>query len=225
MSENLHRNLCCLFALVLLAGCTAIFPERGSHPPDSEDARYRPGSPEADIHSLTAYASDFSQMTADAQRKELEAAELAFAREDGSMQRLRLALLLSYADGELQDLDRASELLARPAARPGTAADHGLAELLAPLVARMQAEQRRAGSEVQASSDAHQASRAADSSAQQQELRRLEAMLAAERAQCRALEEQLRSLKDIERQINEREQPPSLPLDDDYDPTQDFAGR
>jgi hypothetical protein len=225
MSESLHRHLCCLIALTLLGGCAAIFPEHGGPPSGSEDAPYKPGSPEADIHSLAAYASDFSQMTAGAQRKELKAAERAFAQNGGSMQRLRLALLLSYADGELQDLDRASELLAQPAAATGTAVDHGLGELLATLVARMQAEQRRAGSETRANHEAHQASRDADSSAQEQKLRRLEAMLAAERAQCRALEEQLRSLKDIERQINEREQPPSLPLDDDYDPTQDSSGR
>lgn len=219
MSRPLHRYACCLLVLTVLGGCAAIFPEHGSHRSDRED---RPGSPEADIHSLAAYASEFSQMTADAQQQALNVAERDFARDDGSMQRLRLALLLSYADGDLQDLDRASELLSQPAT--GTAADHGLGELLATLVARMQAEQRRIGSDAQASSEAHQASRDADSSAQQQELRRLEAMLAAERAQCRALEEQLRSLKDIERQINEREQQQSLPLDDDYDPTQDSPG-
>lgn len=222
MSRPLHRYICCLLALTMLGGCAAIFPEHGSHRSDSENALHRPGSPEADIQSLAAYASEFSQMTAEAQQKELKAAERALARDDGAMQRLKLALLLSYADGDLQDLDRASALLSQPAT--GTAADHGLGELLAVLVARLQAEQRRIGSEAQASSEAHQASRDADSSAQQQELRRLEAMLAAERAQCRALEEQLRSLKDIERQINEREQQQTLPLDDDYDSTQDSPG-
>ena len=172
-------------------------------------------APEANVEVLAKDAATLTGLPTWAQRMELEEAEHDYEREPRFPQRMRLALLLTLADEELQDLDRARELLAVvPTAAPAHAQDQGLNQLLAMLVAEVQAGQARG-----AAGDRH----GSPNSLQQDQVRRLEELLAAEREHRRVLEEQIDSLKDIDRQMNERERPRSLPLDDD-DPTENSSG-
>lgn len=159
-------------------------------------------SAEAEISALASFGDTLSLQSTDSQRQELEEAERDLERVGGAEQRLRLALVLTLADAELKDLERARVLLAESVVTPGQPSHIGLARLLAMLIAEQQAMRKQYG-----------------------EAMRADAMLADERAQCQALEERLARLKDIEKQLNERAQPAALPMDDDDEPTKNPAGR
>jgi hypothetical protein len=170
-------------------------------------------SAEAEISALASFAETLSLLSPASQRQELDAAERDYEREGTAVRRLRLALLLSLADEELRELDRAHELLTAAPEGPERVAHIGLRRLLALLVAELQAEQPE------------QPEQPVQAEREEQRQHALDALLAAERARCDALEEQLDRLKDIERQINERSRSPTLQMDDDNEPTENPAGR
>lgn len=175
-------------------------PAASESPPTSRSA-------EEEISALASFGDTLSLQSVQSQRQELELAERELERIGGAEQRLRLALVLTLADDELKDLERARVLLAESVATPGHAAHLGLTRLLAMLIAEQQELRNRQQLAAARQDDAELAK------------------LAQERAECQVLEERLARLKDIERQLNERAQPATLPMDDDDDPTKDPAGR
>jgi len=203
MKDFCPRRSLLLVAALTIGGCAVIPQDDGDEVRSSIDTTavsHPEVSVEADIMALAGFADTLSLLPVDSQRQEAEQAERDYERSGDTARRLRLGLLLALADDPLRDLDRASELLAESVEADDQTAHGGLARLLATLVAAMQLEQQ-----------------------QQRQLRQSlkqhddNDLLAAARARCLALEEQLDRLKDIERQINERAQPPALPMDDDED--------
>jgi hypothetical protein len=205
-----HGSLVVL-ATFLLGGCT-IPTQSGTG--DGAGASVAPcpaDSGAAPLASLASFAETILLLSAESQRHELAQAERDYDRDGDSDQRLRLAMLLTLADESLRDAGRAHTLLAE-VADDETQPAHGA---LARLLAMVATAEYGNGSAAQREID----------EVPKNEVQRLEALLAAERAQCRALEQQLNSLKDIERQINERAHPATLPIQDADEPTQDPAGR
>lgn len=215
MTHTYRLIVAWLSAVLLLGGCAAL-ERAGEAPSKVSGAHEVGGSPEADITTLVGHGLTLTGLPPWAQRMEIDEAASDYEQDPGSANRMRLALLLVLADEELRDLDRARELLAAPGIDAERAGDQSLNQLLTMLVAVAQDERRPVESDPPVQ-------QAPEESIRRDQVRHLEALLAAERAHCQALEDQLNSLKDIERQMNERERPRSLPLDDD-DPTQDTSG-
>jgi hypothetical protein len=208
-------NVAWLVGVLLLGGCAAL--ERGGEAsPKVAGTHAVGGSPEADVTTLAGHGLTLTGLPPWAQRMELDEAASDYEQDPRFANRMRLALLLALADEELRDLDRARELLTTAEVPARHAEDEGLNQLLTMLVAMAQDGQRKGECEPAAQQASEEAIR-------RDQVRRLETLLTAEREHCRALEEQLNSLKDIDRQMNERERPRALPLDDD-DPTQDTFG-
>lgn len=210
MKDIRPRHFLAVMAGLTLGGC-AVVAQQGSgaaeeSPTIGQAPQSEEQSTEAEISALASFGDTLNLLSPDSQRQELEEAEREFERNDGSIERLRLALLLTLADEELQDLERARVLIAEAVVVPEHPAHVGLARLMAMLVAELQTTQH-----------------AAQGAAQQDQ--QDDGMLAAERAECEALEEQLARLKDIEKQLNDRAQPATLPMDDDNEQTQDPPGR
>jgi hypothetical protein len=197
-------------AVLTLGGCAWLLDEGHDRSPDPGEAVQQTQwaqperSAEAEISALASFADTVSLLTAESQRQVLDAAELDYEHTGGAVARLRLALLLTLADKELQDLERARELFAQSAVAPEHPAHIGLSQLLEMLVTSLQAEQRHGRNLLAAE--------------------RARCQAATEQARCEALEEQLQRLKDIERQMNERAQRPTLPMDDENEPRQDPPG-
>jgi hypothetical protein len=204
-----------LVSVWLLGGCAAL-ERAGEASPNADGKLAVCGPAEADVTTLAGHGLTLTGLPPWAQRMELDEAASEFEQDPRPANRMRLALQLVLADEELRDLDRARELLTAPGVDAGRVEEQSLGQLLTMLVTVMQDTKRQEEPEpvVQQLSE---------ESIRRDQVRHLEALLAAEREQCRALEEQLNSLKDIERQMNERERPRSLPLDDD-DSTQDTFG-
>ena len=199
-----------LVAGVGLGGCALVSgggPDAAGSPPAASESPPAARSAEGEISALASFADTLSMQSVQSQRQELELAERELERIGGAEQRLRLVLVLTLADEELKDLERARVLLAESVATPGHPAHIGLTRLLAMLIAEQQERRNRQQLAAARQDDAELAK------------------LARERAECQALEERLARLKDIERQLNERAQPATLPMDDDDDPTEDPAGR
>ena len=198
MRKRRHHRLIALIAALLLGGCT-VLPEQGPDglpgAAETADTLQAARSTEAEISALASFADTVSMLTTESQRQVLDAAEQDYQQTGGTFARLRLALMLTLADEELRDLERAGQLLAESAAAPEHPAHLGLSQLLEMLVAALQAEQRQ-GHEMLAAEQAR-------------------CRAATEQARCDALEDQLDRLKDIERQMNERAQRPMLPMDDE----------
>ncbi len=125
-----------LFAIaLLLAGCA------GWHVPDLSGSK-----PEArQVIDLIGYAQRIATMTAEQQRREYSLDNQAFARNQGAMSRMRLALLLATPGASVQDAARATRLI-EPLARSGDAASplHALAGLLYGQLNERVSEQKRA---------------------------------------------------------------------------------
>lgn len=201
-----------LIAGLVLGGCAMVAPNGTGTSGTSRaiaDATEREQSAETEISALASFGDTLKLLSPESQRQELEQAERELERGDGSLERLRLALLLILADEDLQDLERARVLIAESVVVPEHPAHVGLARLMAMLVAELQATQ-------------HAAQQALEQAAEE---RHDDGMLAAERAECEALQERLARLKDIEKQLNERAQPSTLTMDDDDESTQNPPGR
>ena len=125
-----------LFAIaLLLAGCA------GWHVPDLSGSK-----PEArQVIDLIGYAQRIATMTAEQQRREYRLSNQAFAKDQGAMSRMRLALLLATPGASVQDAARAASLL-QPLARSGDAASplHALAGLIYGQLNERVSEQQRA---------------------------------------------------------------------------------
>ena len=197
-----------LASAVLLGGC-ALW---SAQPVDS--GQERASMTERQVFALASYADTLSQLSPESQREELAEAEAAYAADPGSMQRLRLALVLVLADREVRDLDRARELVSEPAFDGGYAANAGLGMLVQVIavtrqVDQAQAEQALAAAQLECRSDRDAAHR--------RQVQQLEALLEEEQARCAVLESQFQELKDIERRIHEQSQPSRLLPDDEDD--------
>lgn len=169
---------------------------------------------ERQVFALASYADTLSQLSAESQRQELAEAEAAYATDPGSMQRLRLALVLLLADREVRDLDRARELVSEPASDAGYPANTGLGRLLQVIAVTWQAEQAQSDLALAA---AQLECRSDRDAAHRRQVQRLEGLLEEEQARCALLESQFHELKDIERKIHEQSQPPRLLPDDEDD--------
>ncbi|MFU8821045.1 MAG: hypothetical protein ACNA8G_05755 [Gammaproteobacteria bacterium] len=183
------RCLAALVAVTLFGGCAYLRDgdvDEAQAPGESIAAERAPSYLEAEIISLASIAETLPHLPRASQRDALEAAARDYAREGGVAQRLRLALVLTLADKELQNLEWASELLAEPVTVPEHPAGDALSQLLSLVVAQVQL-------------------------AQEQRT----ALVAQQAAQCAALQQRLDRLKDIEKQINERAQLSRLPIEDD----------
>jgi len=125
-----------LFAIaLLLAGCA------GWRIPDLSGSK-----PEArQVVELIGYAQRIATMTAEQQRREYSTSNQAFARDQGAMSRMRLALLLATPGASVQDPARAASLL-EPLARSSDAASplHALAGLLYGQLNERASERKRA---------------------------------------------------------------------------------
>jgi hypothetical protein len=126
--RNFLRVLAAILSL-LLAGCAGT-------PLLSSNAR--------EVVDLLDYHEKLNAMAADEQRREYQAAQAAFERQSGDMQRLRLALLLTLPRVSWRDDARALQLLggldAVPADRPSPKRD--LALLIQKLVGERQRQLR-----------------------------------------------------------------------------------
>lgn len=183
------RCLASLVAVTMFGGCAYVRDhgvDEPQPPHESVAVAHPPDCLEAEIASLASIAETLPQLSLVSQREELEAATRDYVLDGGMAHRLRLALVLTLADKELQDLERAGELLAQPVTAREHPASHALSLLLSLLVAEVQS--------------AH---------AQRSDL------IARQAVQCAALQERLDRLKDIEKQINERAQLSRLPMEDD----------
>ena len=204
-----HRGLVPV-AVLLLGGCAWLLDDGQDRLPDpgeaEEEARIlQPErSAEAEISALASFADTVSFLTTASQRQVLDAAELDYEHTGGAVARLRLALMLTLAGRDLQDLERARDLFAQSAAAPEHPAHIGLSRLLEMLVASLQAEQGHARDLLAAE--------------------RARCQAATEQARCEALEEQLQRLKEIEKQMNERAQRPALPMEDEDEPRKNPPG-
>lgn len=175
-----------IIAVLTLGGCANGLPHGGDESPPASMPEVPSWSGVAEITELASFANTLTMLSPESQAQELERAEQDYARTGGSIERLRLALLLTLGQGELQDLERARGLLAEADPAAVHPAYAGLGELLASVVAVRLAEQRNSSEK-----------------------------LAAERARSEALRKQLEDLKDIERQMNERAKRTPLPMQDD----------
>lgn len=169
------RNVLLLALLLLVSGCAGL---RVAEHPDSR-------LEERQVIDLIDYTQRVAAMNGEQQRREFSASNQAFAKDKGTMNRMRLALLLSMPGASFHDTARGASLL-EPIA---TAADNtgplrSLARLLYVQLNERASEQKRA-------SQMHD---------------QLEALKESERN----LREKLDALKDIERSIMLRGQE-SLP--------------
>jgi hypothetical protein len=183
------RCLAALVAMTLFGGCASLRDagvEEPQAPRDRVAAERAPSYLEAELVALASMAETLPNLPVAAQRDALEAAARDYARDGGVAQRLRLALVLTLADQELQNLEWAGELLAEPLTVPEHPAGDALSRLLSLMVAEVQSahEQRTA-------------------------------LVAQQAARCAELQERLDRLKDIEKQINERAQLSRLPIEDE----------
>jgi hypothetical protein len=105
------RNGLLLAMVLLLAGCAAlcsqVTPDRGLE--------------ERQVIQLIDYAQRVAAMSAVQQRREYDASNQAFAKDEDATTRIRLALLLATPGASVQDTARAANLL-EPMAVPGDAA-------------------------------------------------------------------------------------------------------
>ena len=125
-----------VFAIALLfAGCAGL---RTQNVPDNElEGRQ--------VIELINYAQRVASMTAEQQRREYNASNLAFAKDKNANNRIRLALLLATPGASVHDAVRAAGLL-EPMAAPGEAAGplRSLAGLLYVQLNERASEQKRA---------------------------------------------------------------------------------
>lgn len=186
MTQSVPQAMYAIIAVLTLGGCVPARPDSRDESPRASVPGEPAGSGVAEITALASFANTLTLLSPESQAQELEQAEQDYGRTGGAAERLRLALLLTLAQDELQDLERARELLdmADPAAEHP--AHVGLGQLLASVVAVRLAEQRNSSEK-----------------------------LAAERAGSEKLQQQLEELKDIERQMNKRAQRPALPMQDE----------
>lgn len=196
MKQSAPRARYAIIAVLTLGGCANGLLHGGDESPPASMPEVPSWSGVAEITELASFANTLTMLSPESQAQELERAEQDYARTGGSIERLRLALLLTLGQGELQDLERARGLLAE--ADPATVhpAYAGLGELLASVVAVRLAEQRNSSEKLAAE-------------------RAYSEELAEERARSEALRKQLEELKDIERQMNERAKRTPLPMQDD----------
>lgn len=216
MRDKAPRCALALVAALAFGGCAMVAPNGNGVLGTSRAIAEAPEgeqSAETVISALASFGDTLTMLSPESQRQELEEAERALQRGDGSLERLRLALLLTLVDEDLRDLERARVLIAESVVVPEHPAHVGLARLMAMLIAELQATQVAAQQAVE---------QAVEQAAEQQHD---DGMLALERAECEALQERLARLKDIEKQLNERAQPSTLTIDDDDESTQNPPGR
>jgi hypothetical protein len=127
--QTLRFALAMLAAAVMLGGCAAT-------PWTAAETR--------EVAELLDFHDRLVAMPADEQRREYQAAQVAFEQQPGDLQRLRLALLLSLGRAPWRDDTRALQLLAGmeavPAGQPSPR--HDLAVLIQKLVAERQRQVR-----------------------------------------------------------------------------------
>lgn len=161
-----------VFAIaLLLAGCAGL---RTHSAPDNElEGRQ--------VIELISYAQRVASMTAEQQRREYNASNLAFAKDKVANNRIQLALLLATPGASVRDAARAASLL-EPLATQGEAASplHSLARLLYVQLNEIASEQKRAN--------------------------QMRDQLDALKESDRSMREKLEALKEIERSIMERGQ-------------------
>lgn len=213
MRRLLHGTV--LASALLLGGC-ALWP---MSPVDS--GQERASMTERQVFALASFADTLSQLSPESQRQELAEAEAAYAADPGSVQRLRLALVLALADREVRDLERARELVSAPVFDAGYPANTGLSMLVQAIAVTRQADEAQSGLALAA---AQLACRGDRSAAHRREVQRLEGQLEEEQARCAVLEAQIQELKDIERKIHEQTQPSRLLPDDEDDTATNPAG-
>lgn len=126
---SLQRLIAAVFAVLLLGGCAAT-------PWTWTETR--------DVTELLDFHDRLLAMPADEQRREYQAAQAAFDKQPGDVQRLRLALLLTLARAQWRDDARALQLLAGMEAPPTgqPSPRHDLAVLIQKLVAERQRQVR-----------------------------------------------------------------------------------
>lgn len=206
MRRLLHSTA--LASAILLGGC-ALWSAQPVDP-----GQERASMTERQVFALANYADTLSQLSPESQRQELAEAEAAYAADPGSMQRLRLALVLVLADREVRDLDRARELVSEPVSDAGYPANSGLSMLVKVIAVAWQAEQAQSDLALAA---AQLECRSDRDAAHRRQVQRLEGLLEEEQARSAVLESQFQELKDIERKIHEQSQPSRLLPDDEDD--------
>jgi hypothetical protein len=126
---NARHLLAALAVALLLGGCAA--------------TPWAPGEAQ-EVAELLDFHERIVALPAEEQRREYQAAQAAFDRQPGDLQRLRLALLLTLARAPFRDDARALQLLAAmEPLPPGQASPrHDLAVLIQRLVAERQRQLR-----------------------------------------------------------------------------------
>jgi len=169
MNANMIRTVLLLVIALLLAGCAAL---GGRSDRELEEHQ---------TIQLIHYAQHITTMTAEQQRREFSASNLAYTKDKDAMNRMRLALLLATPGASVYDVARAASLL-EPLAAPGDTANplRALARLLYVQLIERAGEQKRAG--------------------------QMREQIDAQKEVERGLRNQLEALKEIERSILQRGQ-------------------